>query len=143
MSYRENLFFGASPEIHRRARDLRNGMTPCEKILWQRLKGKYLLDYKFRRQHPIYKYIVDFYCHQLRLVIEVDGSVHSSVDAVEYDSNRTKELEEFGLQVLRFSNDEVSFNTEYVIAIIKAKIEEIVDLPPGLPLPLNPPEGRL
>ena len=122
MSYRENLFYGASPEIHRRARDLRKRMTPCEKILWERLKGKYLLDYKFRRQHPLYKYIVDFYCHQLRLVIEVDGSVHLGVDAVEYDLNRTTELEEFGLQVLRFSNDEVSSNTDHVIAVITAKI---------------------
>ena len=94
MSYRENLFYGASPEIPRRARELRKRMTPCEKILWERLKGKYLLDYKFRRQHPIYKYIVDFYCHQLRLVIEVDGSVHPGAAAVEYDSNRTIELEE-------------------------------------------------
>ena len=125
-SYRENLFYGASPEIHRRARELRKQMTGCEKILWQRLRAKHLLDYKFRRQHPIFKYIVDFYCHQLRLVIEVDGSVHSGVDAVEYDRNRTLELEEFGLQVLRFSNDEVSSNTDHVIAVITAKIQEII-----------------
>jgi very-short-patch-repair endonuclease len=126
MSYRENLFYGASPEIHRRARELRKRMTPCEKILWERLKGKNFLGYKFRRQHPLYKYIVDFYCHQLKLVIEVDGSVHLGADAVEYDDNRTFELEEFGLQVLRFSNDEVSFKTDNVIAVIEAKIEEIV-----------------
>ena len=126
MSYQENLFFGGSPEIHRRARELRKRMTACEKLLWQRLRAKHLLEYKFRRQHPIYKYIVDFYCHQLRLVIEVDGSVHWGVDAVEYDDNRTFELEEFGLQVLRFSNDEVSFNTDHVIAVIEAKIKEII-----------------
>ncbi len=126
MSYRENLFYGASPEIHRRARELRKRMTPCEKILWERLKGKCLLGYKFRRQHPLYKYIVDFYCHQLRLVIEVDGNVHLGADAVEYDLNRTTELDEFRLQVLRFSNDEVSLNTDHVIAVIETKIEEII-----------------
>jgi|SRR5690606_20886593 very-short-patch-repair endonuclease len=126
MSYRENLFYGASPEIHRRAQELRKLMTPCEKILWERLKGKYFLGYKFRRQHPLYKYIVDFYCHQLKLVLEVDGSMHLGADAVEYDINRTTELEEFGLQVLRFSNDEVSFDTEHVMVVIKAKVEEII-----------------
>jgi len=87
MSYRENLSLGASPEIHRRAQELRKRMTPCENILWERLKGKHFLGYKFRRQHPLYKYIVDFYCHQLKLVIEVDGSVHLGADAVEYDFN--------------------------------------------------------
>lgn len=126
MSYRENLSLGASPEIHRRAQELRKRMTPCENILWERLKGKHFLGYKFRRQHPLYKYIVDFYCHQLKLVIEVDGSVHLGADAVEYDFNRTVELEEFGLKVLRFSNEEVSYKIEFVMAVIKAQVDEII-----------------
>ncbi|MBA4301930.1 Very-short-patch-repair endonuclease [Algoriphagus alkaliphilus] len=107
MTYSENLFYGASPEIHRRAKELRKQMTPAEKILWELLKEKSLGGYKFRRQHPINKFIADFYCHELGLVIELDGSVHDSLDQTEYDSGRTYELEELGLKVIRFKNDQV------------------------------------
>lgn len=107
MTYSENLFYGASPEIHRRARELRKQMTPAEKFLWAFLKGKSLGGYKFRRQHPIKSYIVDFYCHEIKLVIELDGSIHDHFDNPEYDLGRTFELEEFGLKVIRFRNEEV------------------------------------
>ncbi|MBY5950861.1 endonuclease domain-containing protein [Algoriphagus marincola] len=118
MSYSENLFYGASPEIHKRARELRKQMTPAEKVLWNFLKNKSLEGFKFRRQHPIDKYIVDFYCHQKKLVIEVDGSIHDQLDQKEYDSGRTSVLEEFGLKVIRFRNEEVLDNFQSVIGRI-------------------------
>ena len=59
----DDMFFGASPEIFRRAQELRNKMTPAEKLLWEQLKGKKIFGMKFRRQHPLYSFIADFYCH--------------------------------------------------------------------------------
>ncbi|WP_026947189.1 endonuclease domain-containing protein [Algoriphagus marincola] len=118
MSYSENLFYGASPEIHKRAKELRKQMTPAEKVLWNFLKNKSLEGFKFRRQHPIDKYIVDFYCHQKKLVIEVDGSIHDQLNQKEYDSGRTSVLEEFGLKVIRFRNEEVLDNFQSVIGRI-------------------------
>lgn len=113
--YKENLFYGASALIHARARDLRKSMTPAEMKLWEKLKGKALEGYKFRRQHPISNYIVDFYCHSSKLVIELDGSIHKLPDQKEYDSGRQYELQELGLRILRFTNEEVIHSTEKVI----------------------------
>ncbi|GMQ29554.1 endonuclease domain-containing protein [Algoriphagus confluentis] len=115
MSYSENLFYGAPPEIQRRARELKKQMTPSEEVLWNFLKNKSLQGLKFRRQHPIKNYIVDFYCHQQKLVIEVDGSIHDQIDQKEYDLGRTSVLEEFGLIVIRFRNEEVLDSFESVI----------------------------
>jgi len=123
MSYRENLFYGASPEIQKRAAELRKNMTRCEKLLWDCLKNKSIQRHKFRRQHPIDKYIVDFYCHQLKLIIEVDGGIHNEIDNVEYDKNRTFELEEYGLEVLRFTNEHICNHMEDVLMTIRKKIE--------------------
>ncbi|SFG64124.1 Very-short-patch-repair endonuclease [Algoriphagus hitonicola] len=82
-------------------------MTMSEKILWEKLKGKSLNGSKFRGQHPIDKYIVDFYCHSAKLVIELDGSIHELEEQKEYDLGRTSELQELGLKILRFKNEEV------------------------------------
>lgn len=90
-------------------------MTPAEKVLWHFLKGKSVDGFKFRRQHPIKTYIVDFYCHQQKLVIEVDGSIHDESEQKEYDAGRTYALEEFGLKVIRFRNEEVLFQPTSVI----------------------------
>ncbi len=121
MNYAENLFYGASPEIHKRARDLGKRLTPYEIVLWESLKGKLFHGHKFRRQHPIAKFIVDFYCHELKLVIELDGKIHDSIDQREYDLGRTYELEELGLKVLRFRNEQVFDNFQTVLSdILKA-----------------------
>ncbi|AMQ57498.1 endonuclease domain-containing protein [Algoriphagus sanaruensis] len=118
MSYSENLFYGASPEIHRRAKELRKRMTSAEKVLWHFLKNKSVDGFKFRRQHPINKYIVDFYCHQIKLVIEVDGGIHDEIEQKEYDAGRTSALEEFGLKVIRFRNEEILYRINSVITHI-------------------------
>ena len=90
-------------------------MTPAEKVLWDKLRSKALDGYKFRRQHPISKYITDFYCHSLKLVIEIDGNIHDLEDQIEYDAGREFELQELGLKVLRFTNEEVLQSPEKVL----------------------------
>ena len=123
-SVEKAFFFGADPEIIARARELRGRMTLCEKILWQELRKKRLERFIFRRQHPISRFIADFYCHELRLVIEVDGSVHDEEDQWEKDISRTAELEKLGLKVIRFSNEEVFQNERKVSKKITDAVKE-------------------
>lgn len=94
-------------------------MTPSENLLWQNLRNRKVNNFKFRRQHPISTYIVDFYCHEAKLVIEVDGGIHFIDDNVEYDKFRTLQLEAFGLKVIRFRNEEVLKNMSEVLAEIR------------------------
>ncbi|MDN3204714.1 endonuclease domain-containing protein [Algoriphagus sediminis] len=115
MSYSDNLFYGASPLIHKRARELRRKLTPAERVLWNLLRKKALEGFKFRRQHPIRNFIADFYCHSNKLVIELDGSIHDEVSQSEYDKGRTEELKELGITVIRFRNEEVFETTEDVL----------------------------
>ncbi len=82
-------------------------MTPAETILWKSLRDRKFAEHKFRRQHPIAFYIVDFYSHRSSLVIEIDGEIHNHGDNPRYDAERTKVLESLELKVIRFTNDEV------------------------------------
>jgi very-short-patch-repair endonuclease len=107
-----------SPELWAKlkplARQMRHEPTPAEQKLWQRLRGKQLMGLKFRRQHPIDRFIVDFYCRQARLVVEVDGPIHDYT--VEEDAIRQEFIEFQGLRVLRFTNDQVLREIEAVLA---------------------------
>lgn len=101
-------FYGKSPRVIRqRAKALRGNPTPAEKIVWEVLRNRNLDGYKFRRQHPVDYFIVDFICHEGCLVVELDGQVHEDTEQKEYDEGRSFELEELGYKVLRFQNDEV------------------------------------
>ena len=137
MEYKENLFYGASPEIFKRAKELRKNTTPGENNLWTILRKKHFEGYKFRRQHPIFKYIADFYCHELKLVIELDGGIHLNPEQAEYDRGRTLQLNELGIEVMRISNQEVWDDIDEVSFKILDKISRI-----RLPLPNPPPRGR-
>ncbi|MCR5041404.1 MAG: DUF559 domain-containing protein [Clostridia bacterium] len=114
-------------ELIARAKDLRKQATPQENHLWY----DYLSDYpvRFQRQKTIGGYIVDFYCHAAKLVIEVDGIQHTSDEAKAYDSKRTRFLEGLGLSVLRFSNDEIletfSSACETINRTVQEKIGEV------------------
>ncbi len=92
--------------VRARARQLRHRPTPAEEVLWQSLRNRQL-GVKFRRQHPIGTLIVDFYCHQAKFIVEIDGEVHGSPGQIERDVARTDWLEERGFRVIRFGNDEV------------------------------------
>jgi len=87
------------------ARDLRKSNTRAEQIAWGCLKDRRLDGYKFRRQVPIDNYIVDFYCHELKLIIELDGDIHSETEQFEDDQKRDARLRELGYTVVRFSNE--------------------------------------
>ena len=89
------------------ARRLRRTETEAEKILWTQLRNRNLIGAKFRRQHPIGRYIADFYCHEAHLVIELEGSIHDVPAQREYDAVRTKTLKEAGLRILKFANCQV------------------------------------
>jgi very-short-patch-repair endonuclease len=115
-----NMYFNASENIQKNAKELRKKMTHAEQALWNKLKKGSVKNFKFRRQHPIENFIADFYCHQAKLVIEIDGNYHNSPDQSEYDSDRSFEIEKYGLRVLRFNNDDVLHNVDFVIK----KIEE-------------------
>lgn len=107
MTYSSNLFCGASAATLQKAKELRKSCTPAEGKLWAVLQNKKLNGYKFRRQHPIYRYIADFYCHELRLVIELDGEVHEGLEQQEHDINRDAVIKEFDIRILRFRNQEI------------------------------------
>jgi len=118
-SFEYNFYYEASLETKARAAELRKNMTTAEKILWQQLRNRKVEGLKFRRQHPVDIFILDFYCHERRLAIEVDGEIHNMEDQKEWDKNRTYELNEFGIWILRFSNDAVINQTERVIDSLK------------------------
>lgn len=114
-NYKENLHFGARKLIFQNAHDLRRAETPAEKILWSYLRNRQLKGRKFRRQHAFDKYILDFYCHECRLAIELDGSIHDEKMNQQYDEMRTEELKSSGLRVLRFRNEEIINNIDKVL----------------------------
>jgi very-short-patch-repair endonuclease len=102
------------------ARELRRRQTPAEELLWELLRGRRLGGAKFRRQHQFGPYICDFYCHEARLVIELDGAPHADPDRREADSARDRNLRAEGLTVLRFWNAEVLHGIETVLRQIAA-----------------------
>lgn len=101
-----------------RSRELRKDMTPAERVLWARLRSGRLLGFRFRRQQVIAGFIVDFYCHAARLVIELDGSSHQG--QADYDSDRDSALMALGLTILRFSNEDALTRLPDLIAEIAA-----------------------
>lgn len=101
------MFYGAGAKIFEHAKALRKNMTPAETKLWEYLKGKKVKGLRFRPQHPIDGYIADFYCHPVKLVIEVDGGIHKSKDQKEYDLGGEADLRIHGIEILRFTNEEI------------------------------------
>ena len=110
-----------------RARELRRASTSAERKLWSALRGKQLSGLKFRRQHPLPHYIVDFYCHEKQLVVELDGGQHNEVARTAYDLERTAWLQAQGLRVIRFWNHEVNANLEGILDAIARICEVEVD----------------
>jgi very-short-patch-repair endonuclease len=113
----KSMYFGAKPETFEAARILRENMTLSEKLLWERLKLKQICGVRFRRQHPIDFFIADFYCHEAKLVVEIDGEIHNHQR--EYDDGRSAEMERYSLKVLRFTNKEIENNIDNVLKRIE------------------------
>jgi very-short-patch-repair endonuclease len=124
----KTMYFRAKPDIMEVARILRKNMNNYEKLIWEKLKGKQVCGLRFRRQHPINIFIADFYCHEVRLVVEIDGEIHDQQE--EYDDGRSAEMERFGIKVIRFTNDEVKKSIEKVINKIEKVVNERIKSPP-------------
>lgn len=103
----EKITMKIDPQLLEFAKSMRHTATDSEHLMWQILRAKRFMNLKFRRQHVIKPYIVDFYCHEIGLVVELDGSQHGTDDAIEYDAERTKFLEALGLTVVRYWNHDV------------------------------------
>jgi very-short-patch-repair endonuclease len=106
------------PSKKRFRKELRNSLTPAEALLWKSLQRRQLPGRKFRRQASIGCYIVDFYCPECALVIELDGDAHLSITIDEYEAERTRYLESEGLKVLRFENKELYDDLDAVLAAV-------------------------
>ncbi|MBO3697563.1 DUF559 domain-containing protein [Fabibacter sp. E12] len=122
----------ADPMLYRRlkefVRELKKKETLAESVLWERLRNKQLDGYKFRRQHIIGQYIADFVCLTRALVVEVDGGIHQLPDVAENDEVRTAWLEEQGFSVIRFTNDEVLADIDWVESEIKTALQKVSPL---------------
>ncbi|MCX6304273.1 MAG: endonuclease domain-containing protein [Bacteroidetes bacterium] len=116
------LHLDAPEETFQQAHSLRHSTTEAEKKLWSELKNRKLNGLKFRRQHPIHYFIADFYCHEKRLIIEVDGGIHYKPTVKEHDENRTAEFDRLGITVIRFTNEQILKSIDKVLHEIIAFI---------------------
>ncbi|HUH51067.1 MAG TPA: endonuclease domain-containing protein [Flavobacterium sp.] len=108
-----------NPNLKEFARQLRNNSTKAEVILWQKLKNKQMHGYDFHRQKPIDNYIIDFFCHELMLAIEVDGYSHQLEEVYDKDIIKTQKLNQLGISLLRFTDNEVLKDTFNVLLAIE------------------------
>lgn len=123
-NYKGGLRFNG---LLKESRELRKNQTPAEEIFWQIVRNRKFLNLKFRRQHQIGNYIVDFYCHEHKLIIELDGGVHDTPERIKKDNTRDKYLRAIGNNVVRFKNEDVFNDLENVLL----KIEIIVSPHPS------------
>ena len=110
---------------------MRQPQTAAEATLWGAIRNRSVI-YKFRRQHPIDRFIIDFYCAQVKLCIEIDGASHLAPEQIEYDVARTEYLEALGYKVIRFTNDDVRYNINAVVDAIVKKIKSLLSTPSPL-----------
>jgi very-short-patch-repair endonuclease len=120
------MYFGASPAIFKLAKKLRKEETEAEKILWTRLNKNQMMGLQFRRQHPINKFIADFYCAKIKLVIEVDGSIHDIPENQAYDTGRSEVFNDFGISVIRFTNEQIINEIDRTINIIEENVKNLL-----------------
>jgi very-short-patch-repair endonuclease len=125
----EHLQFTSSPEqwgnLKLRAQELRHQPTAAENALWRRIRNRQVGGAKFRRQHTVEGFIVDFVCIEQRLILEVDGEIHNTIDQQAYDREREAILEGHGFSIIRFTNDEVLHSTDSVVARIIETLERL------------------
>ena len=111
-----------NPKLKEFARQLRNNSTKTEILIWQKLKRKQMYGYDFHRQKPIDNYILDFFCYELMVGIEIDGYSHELIEVFEKDTKKTKRMKHFGITVLRFSDVQVLSEMENVLRAIEQYI---------------------
>jgi very-short-patch-repair endonuclease len=114
-SKENSYFYNSSKASFNDAKELRSNQTEAEALLWEVLRNRQINGLKFRRQHPVCSFIVDFYCNEAHLIIELDGSIHDEPKTLERDKMRTDVFIEKGLKVIRFKNEDVMNDLNYVI----------------------------
>ncbi len=127
------MIYTGNRRLIKKARELRSQMTLPEILLWSKIRSKQLDGYKFRRQHPIFDYVVDFYCHELKLIIEVDGEIHFRKEQISFDENRDKILKINGYHIFRLTNFEIQTDLETSVNKLRSYISTI----------LSPSQGEL
>ncbi len=120
-------------DLRERAKGMRGGATEAERVMWFRLRDRRFMGLKFRRQVPLGRYIVDFVCRELKLIVELDGGQHS--EQVEYDNCRSEWLRTQGYSVLRFWNNQVLGETDAVMEALLLWVEQHERPSPPAPLP--------
>jgi very-short-patch-repair endonuclease len=120
------MFYDAPASIFKKAAMLRRNQTPHERLLWDKLKANQILGLRFKPQHPIELFIVDFYCHRCKLVIEIDGDSHLRKEELFRDQIKTESLTNLGLTILRFTNEDVENNIDSVIRRLIDRINVIL-----------------
>jgi very-short-patch-repair endonuclease len=121
------MYFGAKPAIFKLAKELRKAETEAEIILWSKPNRNQILGLQFRRQHPINIFIADFYCVRIKLLIEVDGSIHEITEYQEHDQSRSEILNDFGITVIRFTNEQIIEEIDSTIEQIKTVAQKLLD----------------
>jgi len=121
----ESMWKGAPANYFALGKQLRAKITLAESLIWNQLKNNQFKGYKFRRQHPIHQFIVDFYCHELKLIIEIDGKYHESEVQQKDDLKRSELLEFQGLSEIRFKNEEVLEDINEVLKKLEEKINSL------------------
>jgi very-short-patch-repair endonuclease len=123
---KDGMFNEATPLVFELAKDLRRNMTDAEIVLWGYLKAG-VKGLKFRRQHPLGIYVADFYCHKLKLIIELDGRIHDIEEVKVRDKKREDDLMEWGYKIKRFRNEEVMKQLKMVIDEINSIAENLIN----------------
>lgn len=118
-AFNSPMYFGAGSHIFGISKNLKKTETVTEKLLWEQLRNNQMLNLHFRRQYPINSFIADFYCHKIKLIVEVDGNIHNMPENIKYDAIRTDLLNKLGIHVIRFTNHQVINDIENVISVIK------------------------
>ena len=121
------MYFGAKPEIFKLAKELRKLETEAEKQLWSKLNKNQIIGLQFRRQHPINRFIADFYCPKIKLIIEVDGSTHELPEYQSHDIGRSEILNDFGMTVIRFTNEQIIEQTDSTVEEIKTICKNLLN----------------
>jgi very-short-patch-repair endonuclease len=116
------MHLDAGPQTFANAKYLREHMTEAENILWRHLSNRQMEDVKFRRQHPIHRFVVDFYAYEIKFVIELDGNVHMEPEQIIQDEEKMNTLKNYNLQFLRFKNEDVIYRLPDVLNTIREKI---------------------
>ena len=116
-------------KVKPRRQQLRNNMPDAEVLLWSKIRAKQILEYKFRRQYSVGDYIVDFYCPQLKLGIEVDGDSHFREGAKDYDEERQAYIESFGIRIVRYLNTDIYGNWDGVLEDLAQEMQKCENKP--------------